>query len=145
MVVRTKNEEKTVGKLFDILKKQTFKKFETVVVDNESTDKTLEVVERFSPDKIISIADTSFTHGYSLNRGIENSKGRLIILTNGHCVPISTTWLEDGIKNFSNTKIAAIDGYYIDIRSKSNEPTLKERVSGGQGEKTNRFPQQMQS
>lgn len=112
VVVRTKNEEKSVGELFEMLKNQTFKDFEVIVVDNDSKDGTLEIVKKYNPDKIINIFDKEFSHPYSLNLGIKNTKGDLIVIINGHCIPKTKTWLEDGFRNFEDPKIAGIDGYY---------------------------------
>lgn len=112
IVIRTKNEEKYFVELLQKLKQQSFKDFEIIMVDNNSIDKTLEIAKKFDVDKIISISDEEFSHPYSANLGIANSDGEFIVLTNGHCVPMSNTWLEDGLKNFNDPRVAGIDGHY---------------------------------
>jgi rhamnosyltransferase len=37
-VIRTKNEEKFIGKVLDLLQKQTYQNFEIIIVDSGSTD-----------------------------------------------------------------------------------------------------------
>lgn len=112
VIIRTHNEEKTIGKLLDRLKNQTFKDFETILVDNSSTDNTLKIAKKYKIDKFINIPEGKFSHPKSLNDAIKIASGELIVITNGHSVPFTNSWLEDGIRNFENPKIAAITGYY---------------------------------
>jgi rhamnosyltransferase len=111
VVIRTKNESQYLGLLLTQLHHQTFNTFKIVIIDNNSTDRTLEIAHQFNVDKIISLPDEEFSHPYSTNLGMKNSQGELVILTNGHCVPMSNTWLEAGLENFDNPDIAGIDGH----------------------------------
>lgn len=49
VVVTTKNEEKNIGRCLESITKQTYpkEKIEIIVVDNNSTDRTKEIVEKF--------------------------------------------------------------------------------------------------
>lgn len=127
VIIRTHNEEKTVGKLLDKLKSQTFKKFETILVDNSSKDRTLQIAKKYKIDKFINIPEGKFSHPKSLNDAIKKVSGELIVITNGHCVPISDTWLEEGLKNFIDPKVAAITGDYVYADRKIN-PLKKIRL-----------------
>ena len=42
IIIRTKNEERWIGRCLESIFKQNYKNFEVIIVDNESTDKTLE-------------------------------------------------------------------------------------------------------
>ena len=42
IIIRTKNEERWILKCLEQIKKQTFKNYEIIIVDNNSTDKTVE-------------------------------------------------------------------------------------------------------
>lgn len=48
IIVPTKNEKKNIGKLLKSLKAQTFKNFETIIVDNFSQDNTLKIAKKFT-------------------------------------------------------------------------------------------------
>lgn len=113
VLIRTRNEKNTVGALFEKLMSQSIQDFDTVVVDNSSTDGTVDVVKRHKIDRLISIPKGKFSHGRSLNVGVNATQGTHIAITNGHCEPLSDTWLEDGLANFDDPKVAGIDGYYI--------------------------------
>ena len=42
IIIRTKNEERWIGRCLESIFKQNYKNFEVIIVDNGSTDKTLE-------------------------------------------------------------------------------------------------------
>lgn len=109
-VIRTKNEEKWLGKVLQSLMEQTFKDFEIIIVDSGSTDKTLEIIKKL-PVKLIEIKQEDYNPSYSLNLGISKSKGDLIVIISAHTIPISKTWLEDGLINFKDKKVAGITGH----------------------------------
>lgn len=110
-VIRTKNEERFIGKVLKYLYKQTFKDFEVIIVDSGSTDKTLEIVKKF-PVKVLNIKPKDFNFSYALNLGISKARGEIIGIISGHTIPYSDTWLEDGLKNFKDEKVAGVTGCY---------------------------------
>ncbi|QQG47067.1 MAG: glycosyltransferase [Candidatus Woesebacteria bacterium] len=48
IIIPAKNEEKNIGRLLESIKRQTYKKIQIVLVDDGSTDKTVEISKRFS-------------------------------------------------------------------------------------------------
>ena len=96
IVIRTKNEAKYLGKVLNLLLKQTFKNFEIIIVDSGSTDQMLEIVKKF-PIRLYKISQKDFTYGYSLNYGINKAKGKYICILSGHSIPISNNWLASGV------------------------------------------------
>ncbi len=111
IVIRTKNESKFVGKVLSLLYKQTFKDFEIIIVDSGSTDKTLEIVNKF-PVKVLKILPEKFTFGYALNFGINKARGKYICILSGHSIPISDSWLEDGVKVIKEGGVAGLSGHW---------------------------------
>jgi rhamnosyltransferase len=114
VIVRTHNEDKTIGRLLETLNNQTYDEFELIIVDNDSTDKTLDIVKKYKVDKLIHIPNGKFSHPKSLNDAIKIASGDLIVITNGHSIPFTKTWIEDGIKNFKDPKVAGVNGWYTD-------------------------------
>ena len=96
IIIRTKNEERWINPCFDALFSQNFQDFEIVVVDNKSTDKTLEKIRQFPVDKFITISD--YLPGKALNMGIEQAVGQYITLLSAHCIPVNSQWLETFVK-----------------------------------------------
>lgn len=113
-VIRTKNEGRFIGKVLKLLLRQTYQNFEIIIVDSGSTDKTLGIIKNF-PIKLIEIKPQKFNYSFSLNIGIKEAKGEIIGIIGGHSIPISSTWLSDGLKNFKNRKVAAISGNYTSV------------------------------
>ena len=115
IIIRTRNEEKWLGRILEMLFSQTYKDFEVIIVDSESTDKTLEIARRFSV-KILNIPYKDFSYPYALNYGVRNSNAsRYVVIMSAHSLPVSETWLADGLKNFSQQK--NILGVYGFIRA----------------------------
>ena len=86
IVIRAFNEEKHIGKLLKGIEQQTIKDIEIVVVDSGSTDGTLEIVKKFDV-KMVNIDAREFTFGRSLNRGIQEARGKYIVIISAHCYP----------------------------------------------------------
>lgn len=107
IIVRTKNEERYLGNVLDELFAQSFQDFEVIIVDDSSTDKTLEMAEKYRC-QIVSVPSGRFSHPYSCNLGAEHALGRLLVYTNGHAIPISRSWLQDGVRNFNDSSVAGI-------------------------------------
>ena len=72
IIIRTKNEERWIGHCLKSIYSQTFKSFEVILVDNESSDHTVKIAKRYKVDKILKIKD--FLPGKALNDGIRVSK-----------------------------------------------------------------------
>jgi len=108
-VIRTKDESMWVGKVLQFLMDQTFRDFEIIIVDSGSTDKTLEIVKKF-PIRLMQIKPEEFNYSYALNLGISKANGKYIGIISGHSIPVSDSWLSDGLKNFKDRKVAAISG-----------------------------------
>lgn len=77
IIVPVYNGEKTISYCLKSLCSQTYTKYEIIVVDDGSTDNTLEVVKKFADinPKIRIISRENKGYGYSLNEGIMEAKG----------------------------------------------------------------------
>ena len=81
---------------------------EIIVVDNLSTDKTLDIVRKHKVGKIINIHE--FLPGKALNMGIKASRGDFIVCLSAHCIPKNTDWLDKMLKNCKEKNIAGVYG-----------------------------------
>lgn len=111
IIVRTKNEKFWILKCLNEIYGQTYKNFEVILVDNGSNDGTVSLVRKQFPlAKIIKYNSKNFFPGKALNLGIKKSKGNLIAMISGHCIPKNNNWLKYLVKNFKGKKIAACYG-----------------------------------
>ena len=110
IIIRTKNEEKWIGRcLSAIFLQKTNANIEVILVDNNSSDNTVEVARRYPIDKVINIS--RFIPGKALNDGIRASKGEYLVCISAHCIPEKNNWLETLLSNFkNNTNVAGVYG-----------------------------------
>ena len=110
IIIRTKNEERWLETVLTELYKQTYQDFEILIIDSGSIDKTLEIASKF-PVKIFHIDPQDFSYPYSLNFGCQKASAtKYLCFIPGHSLPITKTWLEDGIENFKNPKVCGVYG-----------------------------------
>lgn len=80
----TYNRAHTLLRLYDSLKEQSYKKFEWLIVDDGSSDKTEELIHKFKEDKpFFSIVFIKNKHGgkhRAINKGLDEAKGELFFL-----------------------------------------------------------------
>ena len=106
-VVRSRNEERWIGHTIQSIV-DNFANPEIVVVDNESTDNTLDVVKLFINDrrkidlKIVSLPRIEYTPGRAINLGVNSSNNlgedTIICVLSSHCV----------IKNFDKVHVESL-------------------------------------
>jgi rhamnosyltransferase len=114
IIIRTKNEERWIGHCLAMIEKQDFKDFEVILVDNESTDHTVEIAKRYNLAQIVNIS--KFRPGNAINEGIRVSKGKYIVCLSAHCIPKNTNWLSILRKNFDTEKnIAGVYGRQLPV------------------------------
>lgn len=104
VIIPVYNDAAELAQVLSALNKQTFnrKKFEVLVVDNGSTDNTKEVVGQHR--NVIYLTEHNYLNSpySSRNRGIERSRGELIVLLDSTCIP-EKDWLETGLTCLHDT------------------------------------------
>lgn len=107
IIIRTKNEEKYLEKVLKAYQRQTFRDFEILLVDDRSKDQTLNIAEAYGC-RVASIPNGKFSHPYSCNLGAEKAKGEYLVYTNGHSIPAQDDFLECGLRNFQDPRVAGV-------------------------------------
>ena len=107
IIIRTKNEERWISSCLDAVFNQEYKDFEVILVDNQSTDQTIEKAKKY-PIHLVSIKD--FLPGKAINMGISKSSGKIIVVLSGHCIPVTNKWLENLIHDLEDPKVAGVYG-----------------------------------
>lgn len=110
VVVRTFNESEFIGQVLAQIRNQQNVEVEIILVDNNSTDKTISIAENYI-DQILTIKE--FKPGAALNLGIRNAKHDNIAIISGHCIPIGPNWLSMLIEPLSNIEIAGVYGRQV--------------------------------
>ena len=82
VVIPNWNGERFLPLSLGSLKKSRFKDLETIVVNNGSTDKSVEYIRKNHPDVRLINLDKNYGFAFACNRGIEASKGKYVFLLN---------------------------------------------------------------
>lgn len=117
IIIRTHNEEKWIGECLRSISSQTIDDYEIILVDNASTDKTVEKAKNFRPDlTLVSIEE--YRPGRALNKGICASSGEFIVCLSAHCIPAEDDWLETLYANFdAERSVAGVYGRQVPVES----------------------------
>ncbi len=97
------NAEKYLKKCIDSLFEQTYKNFEIIVVDNASTDNSVEFIEKNYPQVHLIKNKKNLGFAEGNNIGITHSKGEHVALFNPDAVA-EKNWLEKLIFELENSK-----------------------------------------
>ncbi len=107
IIIRTKNEEKWISSCLKAVFAQTYSNIEVILVDNNSSDRTVDIASGFNV-KVIQISE--FKPGRALNDGIRASNGSIIVCLSGHCIPVNNIWLEKIISSLEDELVGGVYG-----------------------------------
>ncbi|MCJ7503630.1 MAG: glycosyltransferase family 2 protein [Acidobacteriia bacterium] len=100
VVVPVRNEGAHLPSLFEDLVKQQYPpdRYEILVADGNSTDRTREIVERYAREsvpRVLWLPNPRQLSSAGRNVGVEASRGELILFIDGHCrIPSPTLFLD---------------------------------------------------
>lgn len=138
VIVCAKNEEENVKKIVPILAQQNYPDFEIVLIDDASSDQTLEVFEAFElqyPNvRLVKVKNNEAFWGnkkYALTLGIKAAKKDYLLFTDADCHPTSTEWITAMTSQFTMNKtiVLGYGGYEKIERSLLNKIIRFETVS----------------
>lgn len=120
VIIPNYNGEKYLGECIKALNAQTMSDFELIIVDNGSTDKSLDIVRELRPDAQIIKLDKNYGFSRAVNEGIRVSAASYVILLNN-----DTRILPDFVKELYNA--IRSDGKIFSVSAKMvqmHEPDL---------------------
>lgn len=125
VIICAKNEAENLKNNLPFIISQDYLNFEIVLINDDSHDDTLEVMESFSLNhsniKIVNVKNIEAFWGnkkYALTLGIKAAKYNHLLFTDADCKPVSKHWISDMCSCF-NTKKTIVLGYgaYIKIKN----------------------------
>lgn len=117
VIMPAHNAQKYISRAIESILNQTFKKFELIIINDSSTDKTLDIIKSFSKkDSRVKIVnnDTRLDIAHSLNKGISLAKSNIIARMDADDIAFSNR-LELQYKLISSSKNIAVVGANIVI------------------------------
>jgi len=107
IVIPTFNEAQDIGECLDSITKQNYDKnrFEVIIVDNYSTDKTLEIAEKYSQKIDLKIIFNKVKDAESSKmKGFKESKGEFFMYMDADMVMANKNFIKDMLYPFSDSK-----------------------------------------
>lgn len=108
VVIPAFNEAKYIGKCLQSLKEQDFSPdlFEVIVVDNNSTDETSNIAQKFG---FQVVREETQGYVYSLSHGMKIAKGEIIAVTDADTI-LYKNWLQAISNSFKDPNVVGITG-----------------------------------
>lgn len=111
VIIPVLNEENHISPCLDSILSQTRRHIEVIVVDNGSSDGTVELVEKFvkMDNRVRLIREDKKGIVVAKNRGIKEARGKVIAFTDADCVAV-VSWLGSLIKHFQGPRVGSVGG-----------------------------------
>ena len=117
VIVCAKNEQENVKKIIPLLLEQNYSDFEVVLIDDASSDETLDIFEEFekqySKIKLVKVENNEAFWGnkkFALTMGIKACKHEYMLFTDADCYPTSMDWITQMSAQFTKEKTIVL-GY----------------------------------
>jgi glycosyltransferase involved in cell wall biosynthesis len=111
VIICAKNEEDNVKQFLPLLINQDYPNFEIVLIDDASSDETLEVFEEFEKQnkniKLVKVENNEAFWGnkkFALTMGIKAAKNEYLLFIDADCYPNSNQWISEMSSHFTNEK-----------------------------------------
>lgn len=121
VIICAKNEAENLQQFIPSILNQNYPNFEIILINDASTDNTLDVMEDFvSEDKrvtLVNVVNNEAFWGkkkYALTLGIKKAKNNHLLFTDADCAPVSDKWISSMASKFENEKtiVLGYGGYF---------------------------------
>ena len=121
VIICAKNEEENLRNFLPSVLEQDYPQFEIIVINDASSDNTLETLEEFQKiDPRLQIVDVQNNEAfwankkYALTLGIKKAKYQHLLFTDADCAPQTKNWITEMARNFQpgNSIILGYGGYF---------------------------------
>ena len=109
VVIPVYNSERTLRSCLESIKKSNVKPFETIIIDDGSTDNSIEIAKEFN-FRIIKLKKNSGP-AVARNTGVRNAKGDVILFIDSDVV-IPNNVIQKVVNDFKKEKVDAVQGIY---------------------------------
>jgi glycosyltransferase involved in cell wall biosynthesis len=125
VIICAKNEAENLKSFLPSVINQKYSNFEIVLINDSSSDKTLEVIQHFKNlhenIKVVDVKSIEAFWGnkkYALTLGIKAAKHNYFLFTDADCKPLSKYWIKEMSSQFNNEKSIVLGyGSYSKIKN----------------------------
>ena len=124
VIVCAKNEAENLKKNIPLLIAQNYPSFELILINDNSSDNTLEIMKSFAENNpnircVDVVGNENFwgSKKYALSLGIKRAKYPHLLFTDADCMPTSTSWIQDMAAHFNEEKTIVLGyGAYTKVK-----------------------------
>lgn len=145
IIVPVFNGERFIGTCIESINKLNYPKdnFEVIVVDNGSSDRSIDTIRNFQNNSDIDIklyVEKGKGAYRARNLGVKNAKGDIIVFTDADCI-VNCNWLANIVSYFSDKTVGGVAGeifpqkgnslverYAVSIEMWSQKPMFNSRL-----------------
>src|SRR4030042_2195584 len=123
------NDEKYIEDCISSILNQSYGSFELFVVNDGSTDKSLELIKSIKDKRIILInSPNNSGAGYARNLALSKAQGEYLFFTDSDCI-VDKEWVQNGLKEMKKSNCLGLEGktYYV---SRNHKVTLSDNRPG---------------
>jgi glycosyltransferase involved in cell wall biosynthesis len=125
VIVCAKNEEENVKNFIPLLAQQNYTDYEIVLIDDASSDETLDVFEAFEKQysnvRLVKVENNEAFWGnkkFALTLGIKAAKNEYLLFTDADCYPKTSEWIKEMSAQFTKEKTIVLGyGAYEKIKN----------------------------
>lgn len=130
VIICAKNEAENLKQFIPSILNQDYPDFEVILINDASSDETLEVIEKFMLQdprvKLVNVENNEAFWGkkkYALTLGIKKAKNPYLLFTDADCAPESNLWIQQMAAGFEEEKsiILGYGGYFKNKKSLLNK------------------------
>jgi 1,2-diacylglycerol 3-beta-glucosyltransferase len=119
IIIAARNEEEQIGACLDSIVALTYPQelLDVILVDDRSTDRTAEIVTRFTGRhahiRVLRIGtETELPPGKTnaVMSAVDISKGEILMFTDADC-RVPPTWVENTVKHYSDPSVGVVAGF----------------------------------
>ena len=112
IIICAKNEEENLQRHLPIFENQNYSNFELILINDNSSDNTLGVMEQFKatskvPVKIVDVVPIERFWGskkFALTLGIKAASHKQLLFTDADCIPLSENWISEMVSGITSEK-----------------------------------------
>lgn len=125
VVMSVYNGEKYLDEAIESILKQTYKDFEFIIINDGSTDKSLEIIEKYKKqdERIVLISRENKGLIASLNEGIKKAKGKYIARMDADDISLPNRF-EQQIKFLEKNPEIGVCGTWVEVFGENRNPTI---------------------
>lgn len=126
VIIWAKNEYENLRTLLPLLLSQKYPHFELVLIDDDSSDESLDLLEAYEKQyafiKVVKVKNNEAFWGnkkYALTLGIKAAKYEYLLFTDANCRPENENWMQDMTSHFTVKKTIVL-GYSSFYKTKGS-------------------------